>query len=461
MACVSGPSIPANNLVMVLDALNPKTITSNSSNIIYNRIWATGNSSFSSTPYYSYNGTAAENQRIYDTTPSGLIDVVWESPSNDATSDGDGGWDGWAVDVDKTKKYRWSVWIRKKVIGDGRAYLGLYAYDANNTNVGVYNRTDGTTLNTNFYFMSRRFDISDLVPNPAVNEWVLFVGNCWPAGSAANTTPDSSSGVWKADGTKIADAGDCIWHPNTTKTLHRTYQYYSTTTNEKQQWWQPRIDIVDGSEPSLSKLLSGFTENSNYDIKNRVKVIANNALKTSNSFAFSTNIGNSLNNISESIYVDGSNLVFSSEQTIIMGLKPRDLSQRRNVYNQSYYGYGTITQETNGQYNYYFGAGANTTSYTGYGTPFYAANNETMVIAVTRNSNNITWFKNGQFQARTSNPYPVSAMYSTDTNIISIGFGYTGYGFIGDIYFTHLYDRALANSEISQNFEAFRGRYGI
>jgi hypothetical protein len=463
MAVFSGPNFPSSNLVFAIDGVNINSANTYSTNLLFNKIWNTGNSTTNGSvlTFYSLNGPSAENERIYDVTPAGNIDVIWSSPSNDAASNDDGGWNTERFTIDASKKYRYSVWIRKKdIIGNGRAYLGLYGFNANNTNIGVYNRTDGTTLNTNFYFMSRRFDNSDLVPAATVNEWVLFVGHVWPAGSQANTTPDSESGVWKRDGTKIAPGADCIWHPDTVRATHRSYQYYSTTTNEKQQWWDPRVDVVDGTQPSLTSLLAGFNETNQFDLRKKVKIRIPNNVKSSSSFSFSSAVGNTLNDDRERIVIDSSNVSFATEQTIIMGLRPTNFSQRRTPYNQSYWSFGTITQETNGTLIYYSGSGANTTSYSGYSGPVLA-NNETVVIGVTRNSNNVVWFKNGSFVSSAVNQWPTSTLLSTEDRTITIGYGFTGYGYVGDIYFMHVYDRALSNTEMMSHFEAYRGRYGL
>ena len=41
--------------------------------------------------------------------------------------------------------------------------------------------------------------------------------------------------------------------PNLT---HRTYLYYNTNTSNRQYWWGPRIDMLDGNEPSVAALLN-------------------------------------------------------------------------------------------------------------------------------------------------------------------------------------------------------------
>jgi len=56
------------------------------------------------------------------------------------------------------------------------------------------------------------------------------------------------------DGIKRLSFSDFKWTPTATLGLLRTYLYYSTTTTEKQFWYEPRFELVDGTEPSLDEL---------------------------------------------------------------------------------------------------------------------------------------------------------------------------------------------------------------
>ena len=95
-----------------------------------------------------------------------------------------------------------------------------------------------------------------------------------------------------------------------------------------------------------------------------------------------------------------------------------------------------------------------------FGTGFTVDTNETAFIAFTRDTSNIKSYKNGVFDRSGTNAYPTTGVTSINKTI-KIGYGYTGYGFIGTIYSIFLYDRALTAQEIQQNFNALRGRYGI
>lgn len=199
--------------------------------------WVVGNGVIAG---YSVNGDG--NSRVTDTNPWGASDVVWDVSNQDVASDADGGWNGSNFNIDSSKLYRFSVFVRRKVIGNGNTYLGLHGYpDA------VLNRSNGLA-NTNPYFSSN-------VWLGAANDWYLMIGYVWPSGSGTGAAR-ADSGVYTMAGSKIASNSDFIWQSTTTSSHHRAYLYYSTDVTTNQQWSQPRADIVDGTEPSISELLN-------------------------------------------------------------------------------------------------------------------------------------------------------------------------------------------------------------
>lgn len=163
-------------------------------------------------------------------------------------------------------------------------------------------------------------------------------------------------------------------------------------------------------------------------------------------------------NSSANLSSDGFN--FSTQQTIIMVLRSTEATaDRRNPYNHEYAGYGTITHESNGIFNYYHGSGGgNTSPYQGTSSSFTAVQNEIAFIALTRGTSNIKWYKNGVLFDTITNTIPTAV---NTVSTINIGSGYAGPSFQGNIYFVALYDRQLSDAEIFQNFNSLRGRYGL
>ena len=125
--------------------------------------------------------------------------------------------------------------------------MGTYGF-RDTTNVGVLYRTSGTST-TNPYFRSSGWWGS-------ANTWYLMVGHTWPFDSGTGNIHEDT-GVWALDGTRTTTCTDFIWKTaDTNKTSHRSYLFYSTNTSTNQQWYQPRIDLCDGTEPTLEELLN-------------------------------------------------------------------------------------------------------------------------------------------------------------------------------------------------------------
>lgn len=191
---------------------------------------------------FNVNGSASENYRVIDSDPWGKPTVVWEARP-DSASGPDGGWSASQIAIDKTKTHRFSTWIRRTVIGNGSYYLGCTATPA------VLNRTNGAA-NSNPYFTSGAWS------RPA-EEWILVVGHVWPSGSGTGAVHEDS-GIYSVHGDRIGDTSDFVFADNANTIGHRSYLYYSTDTSTRQQWCYPRMDVCDGTEPSITDLLNGF-----------------------------------------------------------------------------------------------------------------------------------------------------------------------------------------------------------
>lgn len=277
MGAHSGPNISAvSDMLYALDSQSIKTASVDGSNLLAEYPWEVGTGSYGA---YGQNGDG--NSRILDTTPFGTTDVVWDVSNQDATSDADGGWNTYqdstyTFPIDPNKMYRWSVWVRRKVIGNGPFYLGLNGFNGTN-NVGVYNRSNGAN-NTNPYFVAANWWGN-------ANEWYLVVGHVWPAGSGTGSA-HPESGIYNTSGTRVASAGDFVWRTDNNRTRHRSYLYYSTNTSTNQQFWQPRIDTIEAPGcPSLRDLLGGRGTRFNL-IGNAPKTSLRKVYRTSSGFQF-------------------------------------------------------------------------------------------------------------------------------------------------------------------------------
>lgn len=262
--------------------------TADRASIDYNKInWRVDwTESSGSIGIWDHIGDIAENVRLNSTDPFGLPNkLVWECRP-DAVSGPDGGWNTLPFEVDSSKLYRYSVWIRRTVLGNGNYYFGAYGYGTTN---GLYNKASGT-LTTNPYFSSGAWPTTEI----PIGTWALFVAYIWPSTAVpgANAT---DTGVYLQNGTKTSVAiTDHIFHSSTTSANHRNYLYYSTDTSTRQQFIYPRVDLIDGTEPSITELLQG------YDLYDRPEFINENFVYgTGNDPSIQTRVSNLKNVIAE------------------------------------------------------------------------------------------------------------------------------------------------------------------
>jgi hypothetical protein len=117
-------------------------------------------------------------------------------------------------------------------------------------------------------------------------------------------------------------------------------------------------------------------------------------------------------------------LQMTGNQTIEMWLYPTDYSVRRNPYAKAYGGEGTITHETSGVLNYYYGSGGgNASPYTSFGTKYSLPLNQWSHVAIVRDITNqqLTWYVNGNITNQVGNTQTASV---SSLNAY-IGQGYT------------------------------------
>ncbi len=85
------------------------------------------------------------------------------------------------------------------------------------------------------------------------NNWLLMVAYIHPH-TYASTSSDPRSGIYGTNGTQYATLTDFKRTSTATFGSLRTYLQNSTTTTEKHFWYDPRFELVDGTEPSLEQL---------------------------------------------------------------------------------------------------------------------------------------------------------------------------------------------------------------
>lgn len=186
---------------------------------------------------------AGTNTIVVGSTPDGALRSLWQG-----TSTGTSSYTGWEVAAAQVpiKPYqviRFSVWVRVTTMGGtpGTLYFG----PASGGSAAAV--TTGTP-DSNPYFMT--IARSALV----VGRWYLLVGFVFP--SASGTTQFNKGGLYDgATGQKVLDATDFKFTATATATGHRVLSWQASS-GAVTQYWGPRVELCDGTEPSVSELLA-------------------------------------------------------------------------------------------------------------------------------------------------------------------------------------------------------------
>jgi hypothetical protein len=267
-----------------------------SPNLMNYSIWSAGsgsilgNGSLYGITEYNLNGSASENIRIVGEDPFGYTSsIVWRSSTVDealvSPNQADGGWNSGFISIDSSKTYRFSVWVRKNtgIANSGLVYLGHTPGLAVGTTWSVFKNNGYITSGTNPYF-----HYVEPVTPPSLggaDVWTLVAGHIWPSSTAPGTIEPGSnisnpalaanyahpdSGVWTTSSGKVGNlrfsesaiednSSDWIWNPFATRVRHRAYLFYGATMTPPAtaSFIYPRIDVVDGFEPTIQELLQG------------------------------------------------------------------------------------------------------------------------------------------------------------------------------------------------------------
>ena len=222
------------------------TLTQFNNNLINPSSWTAGSGSVG---IFGANGDAAEQNRYVGTDPWGTSALVWQTvPSGNGNADG--GWNTSGVAITNTKLYRFSVWVKRtSSTSGGTFYFGLQS----DTGTAIHLGSDqGGNSNPYWHYTST----SALTQN----QWYLFVGHCFPV-NYTGTNMHPESGYYTVTGGRVgSNAGnvpnDVKWASGTTVGVHRTYHYYCGDSTTRLEFFMPRIDCIDGTQPSIRQLLS-------------------------------------------------------------------------------------------------------------------------------------------------------------------------------------------------------------
>lgn len=450
MSVTAGVKLPTTTgLVLSLDFQSKKSfVDANATSLMSSASWVAGTTG-STTGYTANETVGTENARVNDTDPFGKTSVVWETRAS-SDSNADGGWNGDTyLTADKTKLHRFSVWVRRtSSTSSGNFYLGLYT-----NGTGNVLRLSDSASETNPYWDYRATSL--LVQN----QWYLVVGHLFPTGYVGTTRhPDSgyytiASGPVKVSNNVGNIPDDAKFPTDATGVLQRCYHFYCTDNTTRLQFFDPRIDVCNGNQPTINELLTR-SPNVWYDNTRYGNHCVWNAKPTVSSKFFTFNGTSHYGTIT-----NNSTLDFSNEQSIVMWMYPTGTTGRRNPWNQAYGGYGTWTDETTSNYiNHYFGdTGIDSSPYANLSSAT-VNRNQWYMITMARNASVARSYVNTTAgQAETAHAY--GQLATTSANIL-IGNGYAGF-FEGRIGAVYAYNRYLSQTDVIQLFESTRYRYGV
>jgi hypothetical protein len=432
----------SSGLIFSVDPGNPRSYVPSSgsqASLINTSTWTVSTGTVTG---YSANGLAAENQRVYDTDPWGNSNIVWGTYAT-GDSGGDGGWNGSQCACDRTKMYRQSVWVRRTSVATaGTFYFGMQS------SAGSCIELSGGGTQGNPYWDYRS-------PGAFVlNEWCLVVGHIFPEGWAG-TTAHANSGIYtRALGptSKYASlAGnipaDCKFTPGTTSISNRTYHYYSIDATVRLQFADPRIDLCDGSEPSINQLLNGGANT----LIDTISGLKNNII---NAPVLIHRKGLTFN---------GANYVDIPNNTLVSGLQPFTIESWFNSTGSSgrviFGNYGP--SYTAGLWFFcggaYISGGSGISYFSDYPTRCLGLHH----LVSTRDAagNCVTYLDGGNsgiISGVNAASIPIGLNFRIGADVNGAGEAFTG-----DLYKVNVYNRVLSAAEVKQSFNSTRGRYGV
>jgi hypothetical protein len=209
--------------------------------------------------YLSYNGDGWILRDVSDNVielredPFGLSSLCWVTQDNDVDAGFEGGFDSPIVNIDSSSTYRYSIWARQNTPFAGSPHI-LYGPGGGfiQQSDRVLRNLDGSMAN-NPYFADEWLDL------PSYDEWYLLVGHVQAEGVTLPATTLPETGIYDVSGNKLSSSfKDFVFSSTNTVNFLRAFQYSNPANGQGDEivYWSPRIEKVDGTEPSISELLA-------------------------------------------------------------------------------------------------------------------------------------------------------------------------------------------------------------
>ncbi|KAB8155759.1 T9SS type A sorting domain-containing protein [Kordia sp. TARA_039_SRF] len=228
---------------LILLFLTCNIINIYSQNLLSTTTWTVGTGNVTG---FSIYGTTEKNYRELSLNHIGHEVIVWKSiPDN--TSIQDGGFFSSYVTIDHTKTYRFSVWIKKTNSNEGSSYFGCNSY-ANGQFQTL--RLNDSSISSPYFF------VGDL---PELNKWYLLVGYVHDSNHSSNI---SLGRIYDGEtGEEVQTLTDFKFTSSATNIRSRSFLAHDSNSDDRQYYFNPTIEEVNGSESTINFLLS-INENS-------------------------------------------------------------------------------------------------------------------------------------------------------------------------------------------------------
>lgn len=428
MASFSGPNLVTNGLILDLDIDNRKSyMRSINTSLLNTNAWAAGQTD--GVGDYNANGSVGENARVSGTDPWGNTSVLWETRAN-GNGEADGGWNSNALAIDRTKLYRFSVWVKRtSATSGGTFYLGT------GSDGGVFSTQDGLEKGNPYWECSGTSKLTQ-------NQWYLVCGHIYPfnttyTGNHPNTGFYTiSGGTTQVLGVNFCNiVSDLKWGSGSTWGQHRCYHYYCADSTTRLQFADPRIDLCDGLEPSISELLNnGATSIKDNSDKGNHHFLSNDGYIPAANNPRRFTLDGSVMGLKRSGALSG----VSSNCTVVLWYSTTDgqeLWVRGNETNSIYL-------SASASNNYY---------HSGVGSPTNFVDLNTVV----RPDSPVN-YRDGAYHMWEAKSVDFSGWTYFDWFLYP-----SGWQLAGSVSKILVYNRNLTSSESAQNFAALRGRYSI
>lgn len=497
MSLIIGTKIVSDSIGFHVDFANRKSFAPNILNYS-NWTLSTGGVNADVTRYgvtqYTANGQTSENVRVLGADPFGYTgSVVWKSSTVDEPgSTGDGGFNTGNFSIDNARTYRFTVWTKRDAMtfgptNSGAFYLGHVGRIANGGTTFSVGKANGVLNNNPYHHVTNNPNISlPSTVNPpnlgGLNVWTLVVGHVWSVDSPVLPTlpgtninglttngshPDS--GVWTIGSGKVGNATDFIWYPSVALANHRTYLYYSGDITATQSFIYPRVDIVDGLEPSIQELLAGSEPvrdlspkantiypfgRSNFDLSEKGLVFSLSELDIVGGTMSSTFSANSIS------------VWFSPTNTILTSNVAQTLFQFGPIGGPTWLLYlGEVTGAATNEMITLVGSVGPTLTYVSTASVSSFLANTWYNIVVNFNGTKYDIYLNGVLLTTIAGTNG-NAPFIQSVNYVAIGgrkVSVDGWGafFGGKIGSVLVYERSLESFEILYNYNATKQKYGV